>query len=107
MAEQRLRRRFLHQTALLHHHDAAAILRREAEIVGNQDSRHAALGRDLGEQIHHHLLRRDIQAGEVRQAGGDPITANTTIVAGLKKSMAPLTSTPVVKFTVMPAGMIT
>ena len=61
--EDRPRRRGLDHVALLHHHHAVAIGRGEAEIVGDQDGRHAALRGELDDQVHHRLLRGDVEAG--------------------------------------------
>ena len=55
--------RGLDHLALLHHDHAVAIGGGEAEIVRDQDRRHAALARQLDDQIHHRLLRRDVEAG--------------------------------------------
>ena len=49
--------------SLLHHDHAVAIGGREAEIVRDQDGGHAALFRQLHDQIHHGLLRGDVEAG--------------------------------------------
>ena len=62
-AEERLRFGLLDQPALLHHHDAATVAGGETEVMGDQDGRHAALGRNPGQKIHHDLLRRDVEAG--------------------------------------------
>ena len=61
--EDRLRAGGLHHLALFHHHDAVAIGGGEAEIVGDQDGGHAALARQLGDQVHHRLLRGHVEAG--------------------------------------------
>ena len=55
--------RRLDHVALLHHHHAVAIGGGEAEVVGDQDGRHAALARQLDDQVHHRLLRGDVEAG--------------------------------------------
>ena len=57
------RLRGLDHAALLHHHHAVAIGRGEAEIVRDQDGRHAARARQLDDQVHHRLLRGDVEAG--------------------------------------------
>ena len=57
------RLRGLDHVALLHHDDAVAIGGGETEIVRDQDGRHAALARQLGDQVHHGLLRGDVEAG--------------------------------------------
>ena len=56
-------RRGLDHVALLHHHDAVAIGGGEAEIVGDQDGRHAALARELDDELHHGLLGGHVEAG--------------------------------------------
>ena len=61
--EDRRRLRGLDHVALLHHDDAVAIGGGEAEIVRDQDRRHAALARQLGDEVHHGLLRGDVEAG--------------------------------------------
>ena len=55
--------RRLDHTALFHHDDPVTIDRREPEIVRDQDRRHAALAGELGDQVHHGLLRRHVEAG--------------------------------------------
>ena len=60
--EEPQRLSLLDQLALLHHNDTATVARRQTEIVGDQDGRHAALGRDPGQQVHHDFLRRDVEA---------------------------------------------
>ena len=74
--ENLARRRGLHHLALLHHDHAVAIGGGEAEIVGDEDGRHAALARELDHEVHHRLLGRDVEAGgrlvgdqELRLAG--------------------------------------
>ena len=57
------RQRGLDHPALLHHHHAIAIGRGEAEIVGDQDGRHAPALGQFDDQIHHRLLRGDVEAG--------------------------------------------
>ena len=52
-----------HHVAFLHHHDTVAVGRREAEIVGDEDGGHAARARQLHDQVHHGLLRGDVEAG--------------------------------------------
>ena len=48
--------------ALLHHDDAVAISGGEAEVVSDQDRRHAALARQFDHEVHHRLLRGDVEA---------------------------------------------
>ncbi len=57
------RGRLLDDEAPLHHRDALAVLGGKAEIVGDEDHRHAAPRGDLGEQVHDRLLRRHVEAG--------------------------------------------
>ena len=64
-----------HGRALLDHppglHDGDPVTPpcRQAEIVSDQDHGHAALGLDAGQELHHGLLRRDVEAG--RRLVGD------------------------------------
>ena len=57
------RLRVLNHAALLHHHDAIAVGGGQTEIVGDENGRHAALARQLGDEVHHRLLGGDIEAG--------------------------------------------
>jgi hypothetical protein len=63
------RRRGLHHAALLHDHHAVAIGGGQAEVVGDEDRRHAALLGELDDEVHHRLLRRHVEAG--RRLVGD------------------------------------
>ena len=55
--------RGLDHAALLHHHHAVAIGGGQAEIMRDQDRRHAALLGELDDQVHDGLLRGDVEAG--------------------------------------------
>ena len=57
------RQRGFDHPALLHHHHAVAIGRGQAEIVGDQDGRHAPALGQFDDQVHHGLLRGDVEAG--------------------------------------------
>ena len=61
--EDRRRLRRLHHVALFHHHHAVAIGGGKTEVVRDQDGRHAAFARELDDEIHHRLLRGDVEAG--------------------------------------------
>jgi hypothetical protein len=63
LGEERRGLVLLDHAALLHHGDALAVVRGEAEIVRDQDHRHAALTHQADEQVHHVLLRRHVEAG--------------------------------------------
>ena len=54
---------------LFHHHDLVAIGGGKAEVVGNQDGRHAPFARQFDDQVHHRLLRGHVEAG--RRLVGD------------------------------------
>ena len=65
-----------HHASLFHHDNPVAIGRGEAEIVGDQDRRHAALAGQFHDQLHHRLLGGDVETGgrlvgdqELRAAG--------------------------------------
>ena len=55
--------RGLHHAALLHHHHAIAIGGGKAEIMRDQDGRHIAAFGEFDDQVHHGLLRGDVEAG--------------------------------------------
>ena len=57
------RLRGLHHPALLHHHHAVAIGGGKAEIMRDQDRRHVPAFGQLDDQVHHRLLRGDVEAG--------------------------------------------
>lgn len=61
--EHLARRRGLHHAALFHHHDPVAISGGEAKIVSDQNGGHPPLAGQLGDQVHHRLLRGDVQSG--------------------------------------------
>ncbi len=61
--ENLARGRGLDHVALLHHHDAVAVGGGEAEIVGDQDGRHAALAGERHDEVHHGLLGGDVEPG--------------------------------------------
>ena len=59
---QDLRRRALFDdAAMLHHSDVVADLRRDAQIVGDEQQRDAEPGLDFVEQFQHLRLHRDIE----------------------------------------------
>ncbi len=59
----------LDDAAALHDDQAVAIGRGEAEIVGDEDRRHVARSSELDDQVHHRLLRGDVEPG--RRLVGD------------------------------------
>ena len=61
IGENSRRLRGLDHASLLHHHHAVAIGRGEAEIVGDQDRRHAAAFGQFDDQVHHRFLRGDVE----------------------------------------------
>ena len=55
-------RRRLHHAALFHHDDLVAIGGGEAKIVRDENGRHATITREVDQQVHHRLLRSDVEA---------------------------------------------
>ena len=55
--------RGLDHAALFHHHHAVAIGGGQPQIMRDQDGRHAAPFGQFDDQVHHRLLRRDVEAG--------------------------------------------
>ena len=49
--------------ALLHHDDAVAIGGGEAQVMRDQDGRHAPALGEFDDEVHHRLLRGDVEAG--------------------------------------------
>ena len=61
--EDRRRRGGLDHLAVLHHHHPVAVGGGQAQIVGDEDGRHAALAGEVDDQIHDRLLRGHVEAG--------------------------------------------
>ena len=63
IVEDRRPRRTFHHAAGIHHRDLIGHLGNDAEIVGDQDDRHAGLRLQLAQQVEDLRLHRDIERG--------------------------------------------
>ena len=61
--QQRLGLAVLHHGPAIHHHHALHVFGDDAEIMRNQDHRHAALGDEIGDQVEDLALDSDIERG--------------------------------------------